>query len=331
MISSEVQRTLVKSPPELWAELSDPDALARQLGELGDIRITHTEPELAVEWEAQDTSGTVLLKASGWGTKVTLTVIKEIPVAAPETTELESSAVEATPTGPEPAAVPAAERPTEIETEPPPTLVGEPSPDADYEPPVQAGAETAPETAAAKEPRAEPVLHAEPELTAQAVEPQPQPEARGGFFSRLFRRSPRSTPAKLERNELPDLSAPLATHPGMTAEPHLPEPVWAVTVPDPLDRPMPVATPESLRAPTAPPQPPVEPARLEELLGLPEDVGATETDEPRLDAPSTDEEPSEIAADLKAAEEVAAEQVTAVLTGVLDRLGAAHHRPFSRS
>jgi len=34
MISSEVQRTLVKSPPELWAELSDPDALARHLGDL---------------------------------------------------------------------------------------------------------------------------------------------------------------------------------------------------------------------------------------------------------------------------------------------------------
>jgi len=32
-----------------------------------------------------------------------------------------------------------------------------------------------------------------------------------------------------------------------------------------------------------------------------------------------------------AAEEVAAEEVTAVLTAVLDRLGAAHHRPFSRA
>ena len=72
MISSEVQRTLVKSPPELWAELSDPAALARHLGELGEIRITRTEPEKAVEWEAADTTGKVLLKPSGWGTKVTL-------------------------------------------------------------------------------------------------------------------------------------------------------------------------------------------------------------------------------------------------------------------
>ncbi len=39
----------------------------------------------------------------------------------------------------------------------------------------------------------------------------------------------------------------------------------------------------------------------------------------------------DLAAELRAAEEVAAEQVEAVLTAVLDRLGSAHHRPFSRS
>ena len=31
----EAKRTLVKSPPELWAEVSDVAALARHLGELG--------------------------------------------------------------------------------------------------------------------------------------------------------------------------------------------------------------------------------------------------------------------------------------------------------
>ena len=40
MITSEVQRTLVKSPPELWSELSDPESLARHLGELGEVAIT---------------------------------------------------------------------------------------------------------------------------------------------------------------------------------------------------------------------------------------------------------------------------------------------------
>jgi hypothetical protein len=82
MISSEVQRTLVKSPPELWAELSDPDALARHLGELGEIRITRVEPEKTVEWEAAaggggPASGKVTLAPSGWGTKVTLAVTRE--------------------------------------------------------------------------------------------------------------------------------------------------------------------------------------------------------------------------------------------------------------
>ncbi len=78
MVSSEVQRTLVKSPPELWAELSDPAALARHLGELGEIRIVATKPEERVEWEAENATGTVLIKASGWGTKVTLSVTREV-------------------------------------------------------------------------------------------------------------------------------------------------------------------------------------------------------------------------------------------------------------
>jgi hypothetical protein len=81
MISTEVQRTLVKSPPELWAELSDPASLARHLGELGEIRITRTEPEKTVEWEAERTSGTVQIKPSGWGTRVTLTVTREVPAS----------------------------------------------------------------------------------------------------------------------------------------------------------------------------------------------------------------------------------------------------------
>jgi hypothetical protein len=107
MISSEVQRTLVKSPPELWAELSDPAALARHLGELGEIRVTHTEPEKLVEWEATDTSGKVLLKPSGWGTKVTLIAAREL--AAPEP-----------PPEPEPS--------MEVEPEPEPVAVEEPEP-----------------------------------------------------------------------------------------------------------------------------------------------------------------------------------------------------------
>ena len=65
-------RRLVKSPPELWAELSDPAALARRLGELGEIRITRALPESAVAWEAERASGVVEIEPSGWGTKVSL-------------------------------------------------------------------------------------------------------------------------------------------------------------------------------------------------------------------------------------------------------------------
>ncbi|HEY5045160.1 MAG TPA: hypothetical protein VII53_04820 [Solirubrobacteraceae bacterium] len=183
MISSEVQRTLVKSPPELWTELSDPDTLARHLGELGEIRITRVEPEKTVEWEAADTTGKVLLKPSGWGTKVTLSAARELPAPAPAAS-------------PEPVVID------------------------------------------------EPVLEPEPD-------PEPEPEPRIGFFARIFRRRPAAQPQ---------------------------------------------------------PEPEPEPAPEVEV-----------------------EEAIDIAAELAAAEEVATEQVTAVLTAALDRLGAAHHRPFSRA
>jgi hypothetical protein len=78
-------RTLVKSPPELWTELSDVDALARHLGEFGEIRITRLEPETAVAWEGDRARGTVELEPSGWGTKVTITAaLPDEPEPDPE-------------------------------------------------------------------------------------------------------------------------------------------------------------------------------------------------------------------------------------------------------
>jgi len=83
-----VKRTLVKSPPELWSELSEAERLANHLGEFGQIRITKVEPEKTVAWEGEHGSGTVEIEASGWGTKVTLTAAVaettapgEVPVA----------------------------------------------------------------------------------------------------------------------------------------------------------------------------------------------------------------------------------------------------------
>src|SRR5215212_4166969 len=66
------KRTLVKSPPELWEELSEVERLAKHLGAFGEIKITKLEPEHTVAWEGEHASGTVSIEPSGWGTRVTL-------------------------------------------------------------------------------------------------------------------------------------------------------------------------------------------------------------------------------------------------------------------
>jgi hypothetical protein len=79
----QASRTLVKSPPELWAECSDAGSLARHLGEFGEIRITRLEPDTDVAWEGERASGTVRIESSAWGTRVTLTAqTKAEPPAA---------------------------------------------------------------------------------------------------------------------------------------------------------------------------------------------------------------------------------------------------------
>src|SRR5581483_5220692 len=91
MRQHEASRTLVKSPPELWAECSDADSLGRHLDSFGEIRITRLEPETAVAWEGELASGTVRIEPSGWGTKVILT-------AEPLGTETGSADLQAEPT-----------------------------------------------------------------------------------------------------------------------------------------------------------------------------------------------------------------------------------------
>jgi hypothetical protein len=92
MEHSTAQRRLVKSPPELWAEVSSEDTLARHLAPFGEIRIKRVEPETTVAWEGDRASGTVELAPAGWGTKVILTAMpaerpaaREAPPAEPAT------------------------------------------------------------------------------------------------------------------------------------------------------------------------------------------------------------------------------------------------------
>lgn len=297
MISSEVQRTLVKSPPELWAELSDPEALTRHLGALGEIRITRSEPEKLVEWEAEGTSGVVQIKSSGWGTKVTLSVTRELELA--EQPELDDPA----PSEPEPSAqVPLAAQPDLIIPAEPEAASG-PAEEAVPDMPAEAEGEGEAST--------EPVQ----QMEARATEP------RRGFFARLFGRR-RARTAQLEVASAPEVSVP--------------EPSTAT---EPTDAPASSAI-ELLQARFAPTEPEsvVEaPAPAVEPVAEPPETAS----EPEMAAPEVladdeatgeiAEEPVDLAAELKAAEEVAAAEVTAVLTAALDRLGAAHHRPFSRS
>jgi hypothetical protein len=250
MVSSEVQRTLVKSPPELWAELSDPAALARHLGELGEIRIVKTKPEERVEWEADGVTGMVSIKASGWGTKVTLSVTHELGE-------------------PEPAAPGEAELPPAVEAEPPPAPETTPEPMAETE--------RTPEDSATSD-------------IAQTNEPESTP--RRGFFARLFRR--RAQPGE-------------APTPGAGAAPE----------------PVPISEPEAPTTPAAEAIAPPEQEHEPPAIAISEPQSSTTVEQA--------EQTENLAVELKVAEEVDAEEVTAMLTAVLDRLGAAHHRPFSRS
>jgi hypothetical protein len=362
MISSEVQRTLVKSPPELWAEISDPDALARHLGEFGEIRITRVQPEQKVEWEADEASGSVVIKPSGWGTKVKLSVTRELPeIAAPEQAAPDALDVDA-----EIDAQPLADAPESAleaeETSPEPADDREPTPEEDFEAEYAADDDEAddssPELVAETEPLREIEPLPEAELLPEAESlPDSEPEPRRGFFARLFGRRRAARVAELASDGEPYAEADAELS---AAEPHEPEAEHYETISDWEAEVVPEAEHDG-----APQLDAHDEAELQtqldantesepglEASGEPgleaqgastdearkqlepiDDIGAVEL----LSNPGASEEPAEtpaaldMAAELEAAEAVAAEHVTAVLTGVLDRLGAAHHRPFSRA
>lgn len=209
----QASRRLVKSPPELWAEVSDAASLAKHLGEVGEIRITRLEPETTVAWEGERASGTVELAPAGWGTSVTLTAepvseggAEPEPAAAaaePAAAAPESAAVVPEPAGPEPEPEPAPEPVTEVP------------------------AEAAPSAEAKSIAKAEPI---DPE--PEPVEREPAP-ARTPWFVRLFRRKPAA-------------AASVEPAPPPPAEPE-PEPAVkpaAVIEPAPVAESRPAAEPE---------------------------------------------------------------------------------------
>jgi len=154
-----------------------------------------------------------------------------------------------------------------------------------------------------------------------AAEEQPQPIARRGFFARLFRRREPHSPAPSTQ-----AVAPVA-EPPVSAEAHE-QPARPAAAPDAIVVPPEVAellvsavTAQAAARPAA--TDPVEPAVCEPVAGEPAALESDVAEQAAADPATT----PDLAAELLAAEE----EVTAVLTAVLDRLGAAHHRPFSRS
>jgi hypothetical protein len=207
MTEHTASRTLVKSPPELWAECSDAAALTRHLDHFGEIRITRLEPETAVAWEGELVRGTVRLEPSGWGTKVTLTAKLE-DIAGAEAPEVV----------PEPEPEPVALEPEPVALEPEPVAV---------EP----------------QPQPEPVESVGPPAVAQAP-PAPAPEKRPGMFARLIAMlvgKPEPEPETVLRELTAELEPDAETEPVAEPEPAVePEPV-AESAPVPVPEPEPEA------------------------------------------------------------------------------------------
>ena len=67
MPTVELERSMVKSAPELWDELVSQASLSRWLGE---VRVSAADPPNRLEWDTRGASGVIELESSGWGTKV---------------------------------------------------------------------------------------------------------------------------------------------------------------------------------------------------------------------------------------------------------------------
>ena len=174
-VSSEVQRTLVKSPPELWAELSDPATLARHLGELGEIRIVATEPDRAVDWEAAaaggtEVSGRVEIEPSGWGTRVTLSASRA--VSEPEPIEV----IPEVEPMPEVESEPESVEPKSVDPEPRPGFFARLFRRRQRQPTPASAVETSPEPAAAVEIEAPPPAEPAETIPQERTSAEPAPE-----------------------------------------------------------------------------------------------------------------------------------------------------------
>lgn len=78
-----VKRTLVKSGPELWAEVSDPEALGAHFEAFGEIRIRSRTDASLVIWEGERAAGRLALEPSGFGTRVEIAAESAVEESEP--------------------------------------------------------------------------------------------------------------------------------------------------------------------------------------------------------------------------------------------------------
>jgi hypothetical protein len=342
------KRTLVKSPPELWSELSEVERLARHLGAFGEIKITKLEPEHTVAWEGEGASGTVSIEPSGWGTKVTLTA--QLPEAEATETPSVSEVVEGVTVAEPPAAETAAGEEVEDKVEAGCDEAGcdeagvedigveDPlTPVAAAERPVVE--QTFVEESVTAETPAE-QLEAEgpaPAVTPPAPEPvEPigaRPRRKRGFLAWLFRQR---TSIQAAAPPVPTPPEPFVEAPDVKEEKSVAEKTRAE---EPVEEQPGIAEDLSVaEEPVADAEtPPLADAETPPLADaetppLAEELAA-------LDSPSTEEVAAERTAEsgdepveAAAAEDdrLDPERAQAILDGALDALGSAHHRPFSR-
>jgi hypothetical protein len=326
------KRTLVKSPPELWSELSEVERLARHLGAFGEIKITKLEPEHTVAWEGESASGTVSIEPSGWGTKVTLTAQLEASSASSSGLEEAPAAETAADEG-----EPSAFSPGLEETPVPETAAEEEEPLAFCTDTEEAPA--AAETAADEgEPEVEPVVEAPMVEEPVAAEPEPvAPEPaprrrRRGFLAWLFRPRTSAQDTAPPAPSVPVVEAPAPVEP-VAEVPVAEEPVAEEPVAE-----EPVAQEETAGMAEEPPEREEPTAESEESAPEPEEA-APEPEEliPEPDEPALELEEPPLSEELAAIELASPEsgldleRAQAILDDVLDALGSAHHRPYSRS
>lgn len=339
------KRTLVKSPPELWSELSEVERLARHLGAFGEIKITKLEPEHTVAWEGEGARGTVSIEPSGWGTKVTLTArlgegeggepsadLEEAPAAEPAA----GGGVHDEVGGGEPeAAEPVVDEASSFEA---PDVVVEAEP-VDDDPVVED-----PVVVEAASVDDEPVVEEPVAAAPEVVEPiQSKPRRRRSFLAWLFR--PR-TSAQVTDPPVVTPAEPVVEEPAeeepLVEEPLVEEVVVEEAAP-PAEAPL-FESPLSEAPPFEPPlseaplfEPPLSEAPPAESVPASEQHPLMAEETPPVSQESDEvSEPPPLADELAAIEQASprpgldAERAQAILDEALDALGSAHHRPFSR-